>query len=141
VPISNKYYHSLIMCKLIGRFFFKLTDSKNLIGEFSNNLSKRNYTESADRIFTVAGGGKFDGDYYSTWYEEEEHESALAKLEIRQKPECENIYSLKWSLIRTNKLPDVCPTFRGEGIVCDGMLIGDYRNFNTIDKLSADLQS
>ena len=113
------------MCKLIGRFFFKLTDSKNLIGEFSNNFSKRNFTESADRTIPNAADGKFDGEYYSTWHDDEkEHISVLAKLNITRKNE--NIFSLKWEIVNeTGK-------FWGEGMVCDGILIGDYRNFDPI---------
>ena len=84
------------MSKTIGRFYFKLTDSKNLIGEFSNNTSKRNYTESADRIIQVADEGTYVGDYYTTWHEEkgQTHHSVLAKLKIDQKSGCQNIFTL-----------------------------------------------
>ena len=116
------------MSNLIGRFYLKLTDSKNLIGEFSNNILTRNYTESADRISpkpedpTNADGCKFIGKYFTTWHEEVGHECVLAELEIKQKTGCENIYSLEWQIDRKIN-------YWGEGMVCDGMLIGDYRNF------------
>ena len=115
------------MPTIFGRFFFKLTDSKNLIGEFSNNFSKRNWTESSDRIIPNAADGKFDGDYFSTWHEENggQHECVLAKLEIKQKPE--NIFSLIWWRVN-NGVPETNPFFRGEGILCDGILIGDYQD-------------
>jgi hypothetical protein len=71
------------MANLIGRFYFKLTDSKNLIGEFSNNTSKRNYTESADLDHRKPDDAKFIGEYFSTWHEENggNHECVLAKWE------------------------------------------------------------
>jgi len=112
--------------KLIGRFYLKLSDSKNLIGEFSNNhdTCKRNYTESADRIETDVEIGKFEGEYFSTWHEENggRHECILANLKITQKPSCKNIFNLEWQVVDGRN-------FWGEGMVCDGMLIGDYRNF------------
>jgi hypothetical protein len=122
------------MSKLIGRFFFKLTDSKNLIGEFSNNDSKRNYTESAvlkprepDEV-QKPNEGKFIGVYFSTWYEEDEHSCVLAELKIEQK--YENIFSLTWWRVQDRKTA-ADPFFLGEGILCDGILIGDYRHVPT----------
>ena len=47
--------------KRIGRFYFKLTDSKNLIGEFSNSDDKRIYAESADRKIQDTAHKSFDG--------------------------------------------------------------------------------
>jgi hypothetical protein len=114
---------------LIGRFYFKLTDSKNLIGEFSNNYKtcKKNYTESAVLKFRNPADGKFIGDYFSTWYEEKEHNCVLAELKIEQK--YENIFSLTWRLVQDNGQTAADPSFWGEGILCDGILIGDYRDF------------
>ena len=51
--------------KLIGRFYFKQTSNRNLIGEFSNNIEKDIYTESAD---IIKSNGKYLGVYISTWH-------------------------------------------------------------------------
>jgi hypothetical protein len=68
--------------------------------------------------------GKFIGEYYTTWHDEiGSHKSVLAKLIIKRK--FENIFSLEWQPAQdTDKFH-----FWGEGIVCDGILIGDYRDF------------
>jgi hypothetical protein len=117
------------MSKLIGRFYFKMTDSKNLIGEFSNNhrTCRQNFTEGAVVKFRDPGDDKFVGVYYSTWYEEPT-QCHLAELVIEKKPNCENIYTLKWWLI-VNGERGGRPSFWGEGMTCDGILIGDYRDF------------
>lgn len=112
------------MSKLTGRFFFKLTDSKNLIGEFSNKDCKRNYTESADLRSGKPDDGIFIGTYYSTWHEEKDGKAILAELKIEQK--YGNIFTLTWSIVQDGK-PAARPTFHGEGMLCDGILIGDYQ--------------
>ena len=119
------------MSTILGRFYFKLTDNKNLIGEFSNDhkTCKRNYTESADLTHREQNDGKFIGEYFSTWREQNGgklHESVLAKLKIEQKPGCENIFDLKWWRI-VNEQPEAKPFFCGEGMLCEGMLIGNYQ--------------
>ena len=112
------------MSKIIGRFYLKLTDSKNLIGEFSNNGCECNYTESADLDHRKPEDGKFIGKYFTTWHDESgDRVGALAKLEIKEKSGCTNIFCLTWTPVSSGQ------PFWGEGMVCDGMLIGDYRNF------------
>lgn len=108
--------------KLIGRFYFKKTKNGNLIGEFSNNLSKTNSTESADLIKQDTIG--FNGEYASSW--REDAEVKFAKLSITDKAGCKNIYTIKW------EQGDII-IFWGEGFVCDDILIGDYRDFENID--------
>ena len=127
------------MIKFTGRFYFKLTDSKNLIGEFSNNRAtcKRNYTESAvpkppsstDAKSKNPPDDKFVGEYFSTWFDENDHESVLADLKIEKKQSCQNIFSLTWKIL-DGKNRDI--SFLGEGMLCDGILIGDFRNFGEI---------
>jgi hypothetical protein len=120
-----------IMRKIIGRFYFKKTSSGNLIGEFSNNACNRNYTESAvlksqipdDAGPEKADEGEFAGDYSSTWFDEKSG-SVLAELNISKRPNCKNIFSLKWSGKNIS--------FWGEGMISDGILIGDYRDFEKI---------
>jgi len=111
--------------KRIGRFYFKLTDSKNLIGEFSNSDDKRIYAESADRKIQDTAHKSFDGVYYHTWghyYDNGDFEGVVAKLEIKAKSP--NIFTLEWEIQNDKK-----DKLWGEGMLCDGMLIGDYRDF------------
>jgi hypothetical protein len=125
-PFAFSKLNSLTnMSKIKGRFYFKLTDSKNLIGEFSNNESNRNYTESADLDFRNSTDSKFIGTYFTTWHEDDKgHESVLAKLKIEHKHP--DIYKLTWWQI-INQQPSAKPSFEGEGMLCDGILIGDYQ--------------
>ena len=119
----------------IGRFYFKLTDSNNLIGEFSNSGDGRIYAESADRIAESADGiikdsvnGNFTGTYYHTWCEYNNGilvEGVVAELKIIANPQ--NFFSLTWKILNGKN-----DGFWGEGMLCDGMLIGDYRNFKDI---------
>lgn len=102
---------------IIGRFYFRLTSSGNLVGEFSNNLSVRNSTESADR--TQGNITSFLGKYQSTWHEG--GQSELLTLSIITKPNAQNIFSLTWSDANG-------PNFWGEGLIAEGLLIGDYRD-------------
>jgi len=108
------------MSKIIGRFFFKQTTNGNLIGEFSNNSSTKNSTESSDLLTPK---NTFVGEYNSTW--QDNGTAFFAKLFIEHKANSTEIYSLEWK--RDNKI-----IFWGEGFICDGILIGDYRNFNPI---------
>jgi hypothetical protein len=103
------------MSDLMGRFYFKRTSNGNLIGEFSNNKGETISTESADLI----GDGKgFCGDYNSTW--QEKGEKRFANLNIKYKYDrTTRIFSVEWK--EKNKL-----TFKGEGMLCDDILIGDY---------------
>jgi hypothetical protein len=106
--------------KLIGRFYFKQTSNGNLIGEFSNNKDTGIYTESADipkgKIYET-----FAGIYISTWHAGNSQE--VAKLKIESRPGTYNkIFSLTWTIDRIE-------SFWGEAMLCDGILVGDYRNF------------
>ena len=108
-----------------GRFYLKLTDSKNLIGEFSNNNCNGNYTESADLDpqEPKPDDGKFSGYYYSTWHDDcnRKHTAVITKLKIEKKSDCEDIFRLTWSDVTNGQM-----RFQGAGILCDGTLIGDY---------------
>lgn len=111
-----------------GRFYLKLTDSRNLIGEFSNNNCTGNYTEGADLEDPKQpkpDDGKFSGHYFTTWHEDHNrHRSLLAKLKITRKhPDYPDIFCLVWTDPDSNKV-----LFKGEGMLCDGILIGDYHS-------------
>lgn len=107
---------------LIGRFYFKQTKNGNLIGEFSNNLSTRNSTESADLVLASFNQGDFVGEYNSTW-QEDDNTGHFTNLSITKKHK--DIYTLQWQ--RDNQI-----IFWGEGFIANDILIGDYRDFKTI---------
>jgi len=144
--VNNNKQQNKIMADLIGRFFFKKTDNGNLIGEFSNNQDTASSkpgtgisTESADRIYGCEErecvNFSYHGTYRSTWQDEEG--SHLAKLKITpKKTRPKTQYSLEWC--EGKDLTDL--TFVGEGMLCDGMLIGDYRQPTNAEK-AAYLQS
>jgi len=102
---------------LIGRFYFKKTENGNLIGEYSHNTSKSITTECAIPLGATDG---FLGCYNSIWLNKES--STFSKLSIKVSSRSCKILELKWEYDETEN-------FWGEGFIIDGMLIGDYRNF------------
>ncbi len=105
------------MSVIVGRFYFKLTENGNLLGEYSNNITQKAYTESAVRI--EAGRNEFSGDYHSAWVED--GKAIYAKLVIGESV-FGKIYSLKWEEKSGVAL------FVGRGMLVDGILIGNYSN-------------
>lgn len=111
---------------LFGRFYFTLTSTGNLLGEFSNNRSQRCFTEAANRIIGNAPDvneraiSPFIADYETVW-REPTGECICAQLEIRAKNMCAGIFTLIW--IGNDKTE----LFHGEGMIVNGNLIGDYR--------------
>ena len=104
---------------MIGRFYFKRTINGNLLGEFSNNQSRIIQTESA---IVTDGSNGFVGNYITTW--EEDGEVFRANLSIQIRANTGNrIFTLTW---RENDNI----TFVGEGMLCDDLLLGDYRDVN-----------
>ena len=101
---------------VIGRFYYKQTRNGNLIGEFSNNKSERNYTESANILSGFFA--EFIGNYTATW-----NENAPTSLDliITNKPSTNGIFTLTWS--ENGKA-----IFKGEGFIVDNILIGDYQD-------------
>ena len=105
--------------EIIGRFYFKQTSNGNLIGEFSNHQSDQIFTESAD--LKSAKGNLYIGKYNSTW-QENGKSPCFANLEILPRNGSGKIFSLTWS--ENNGTP----IFRGEGMLCDSIMIGDYQS-------------
>jgi len=112
--------------QLLGRFFFKKTDNGNLIGEFSNNLDAIIHTESADLIKGCEEKDNecvychYHGTYNSTWQEGgEPHFKELKISKNTGKFGSNKLFSLEWS-------DKNVPVYVGEGMLCDGILIGDY---------------
>lgn len=102
---------------MVGRFYFRLTTSGNLTGEFSNNTVHANFTESADR----QGGDLkcFTGQFIATW--QEDGMAVFAELTIEPRKGAVNIFTLKW-------IVDNNPKFYGEGFLAEGLLIGNYQD-------------
>lgn len=100
-----------------GRFYFKLTAIGNLIGEYSNLPSKGIHPESARR---VSGDSKsYVGSYDDCWLDDKDSE--YAKLDISQNEDKNNsIFILVWK-DNNDKI-----IFKGRGMLCDNILIGNY---------------
>ena len=107
------------MVNIIGRFYFKKTSNGNLLGEFSHNLSNQLDTESA--VKKSGSINSFVGKYTTSW--SETNSKNPVTIDITHKLGSSNsIYTLIWS--EKGKI-----IFRGEGMLCDDILIGDYRDF------------
>jgi len=97
---------------ILGTFYFKLTSSNNLLGEFTNNKSQEIMTETANPIGPTTS---FIGSYNSVWFD---IDLQRAVLDIS----FENLkYKLKWTEI--NNLD-----YEGEGMLVDNILIGYYKS-------------
>lgn len=103
--------------ELDGRFYFKLTSNGNLIGEWSNRKSKQSQTESCD--LRGKPTGNYLGKYDSTWLEDGKPQFAV--LTITRKQGSTSLFALDWK----NKAGELI--YQGEGMLCDCILIGDYR--------------
>lgn len=99
-----------------GRFYFKRTSNGNLLGEFSNYQSDGVYTESADLIGKSDG---YFGNYTSTW--QEGGKPYVATLSISPCERNPQMFKITW--VQNGKL-----TFKGEGMLCDDILVGDYHS-------------
>jgi hypothetical protein len=111
---------------IIGRFYLRLTDSGNLLGEWSNNQSQRNRTEGANRTAGI-DVKSFVGEYDSVWLEDTI--PVQGSLVIQPKTGSFDQLSVQWTPV--NGSPNGSP-FWGEGMLVNGMLIGDYRDVERI---------
>lgn len=107
--------------RFIGRFYFKLTVNGNLLGEYSNNHKDciRSCVEAANRtsewpVGSEKPGEKFVGEYISTWLEGKKCDKV--NLTITRREGSESMFLVRWS-----------EKFEGQGMLCDDILIGDYR--------------
>jgi hypothetical protein len=108
------------MKKIKGRFYLKRTSNGNLVGEWSNHSEDGIFTESAD-LQTTQSTKEFVGVYLSTW--QENGVPIFTHLTINLIGNTKK-YHLEWT--DPNLPPGSIPKFRGEGMICDGILIGDY---------------
>ena len=106
------------MPKQNGRFYFKRSSNGNLTGEYSHNFSKTIETESATAHKKAKN---FVGDYSSYWSETDWKKPILLRITIKRNTS-NAIYNVTWS--DNGKV-----IFSGEGMLCDDILIGDYRNY------------
>lgn len=102
---------------VIGRFYFRQTDSGNLLGEFSNNHIDYVITECANLVTDYKD--KFIGTYESTWFESKANALKL-KIDYKTSP-ISKVYTLIWT--DNNNVIQ----YSGEGFIVDNILIGDYR--------------
>jgi hypothetical protein len=105
-----------------GRFYFKQTSNANLLGEFSNDHSdnsQQTSTESSD-LQQKTGDDRFSGSYHSTW--QENQSARFAFLIIFPKLTNNRLFTLEWRDAAGQMI------FSGEGMLCDDILIGDYRS-------------
>ena len=109
--------------KIVGCFYFKKTDSGNLLGEFINDYNNNDkiYTESADAdLKKNKNKSDFEGDYTSTWQEDDS--PMIMDLKIRKKKGSDK-YELTW----TDKTQTV---FTGDGFISDNKMVGYYKTLN-----------
>lgn len=104
--------------KISGWFYFKITESGNLIGEFSSFDVMINSSNSAD----IEEAKGFIGTFNNVWLEGKSKLSMT--LEIKPIEESANRFNLTWK-----QGNDTMPTYTGLGTIVDGILIGNYDNF------------
>ncbi len=108
------------MNELIGSFCYELMQSGNVVGEFTNNLNPRIFSESADRRAGIVN--EFEGNYISTWREVNEEDIMAVTLVIRPMDDANgNKFHLTWNRRNNGEL-----MFTGEGFLHRGMLVGHY---------------
>ncbi|MCS3870830.1 hypothetical protein J3D55_003746 [Chryseobacterium ginsenosidimutans] len=100
-----------------GFFYFRLTNSGNLIGEFFNDANNSTIrTESADRN---NDGNTFNGEYRSSWREENSFDGM--NLNIRISPNNNRIFELTWFETNINE-----PSFQGQAMILEENLLSGY---------------
>lgn len=108
--------------KTVGRFYFKKTNSGNIIGEFSADGTET-YTEGGDLRGLDKGYHDYSGTYYTTWRDEKK-KPVFTELRISKKPK--RLFDLVWSDAKG------VTEWKGTGMLCDNILIGDYHSVATI---------
>lgn len=101
---------------IIGTFYFRRTQSGNLLGEYINQTSQKVAAESAELISSGCIG--FAGMYQSTWFD---GTGITARLTISILGDHPEIFTLQWIFGGEQS-----PAFIGRGFLNDGVLIGVY---------------
>ena len=107
------------MATIIGSFYLRLTDSGNLVGEFTNSRLFTIATESANRI--EKGNEPFIGTYFSKWDGLYGLASGMLTISYIQSTVPSNV---KYNLVWRDEKGEVL--FTGEALLAEGMLIGHY---------------
>lgn len=96
------------------RFYFRLTTSGNLLGEYSNRTTLRNFAHVGDRK-VVGDVNNFEGTYDACWLE---NGTTPFYAELTITMTNPNVFQLEWRGGEAN--------YDGEGFVENGMLVGWY---------------
>jgi hypothetical protein len=107
------------MARIIGSFYLKLTDSGNLVGEFTNSRLFTVATESATLI--EQGAEPFIGTYFSKWDGVYGPASGVLTISYINSTKPSNV---KYDLVWRDEKGEVL--FTGEALLAEGMLIGHY---------------
>jgi len=107
------------MATIIGSFYLRLTDSGNLVGEFTNSRLFTIATESATLI--EKGSEPFIGTYFSKWDGLYGLTSGVLTISYIQSTVPSNV---KYNLVWRDEKGEVL--FTGEALLAEGMLIGHY---------------
>ena len=103
-----------------GWFYFRLTGSGNLIGEFGNNRTIFNFSQAADRdLIDINFTNNFIGIYNNYW--NEGNDRIQMQLVITAINGQRNRFNLVWTLNSE-------PAYIGLGTIVDGILIGNYES-------------
>jgi hypothetical protein len=114
---SNPSSHQPTPAKINVIFYFKQLESGNLVGEYFTAGMLERGTESADIIHDSRKNPPvpFVGKYNSSWWDKNPDGSIL---EIEKHSTGFGIYELTWT--NNQKI------FKGIGMTCGDMLIGEY---------------
>lgn len=108
------------MEKITGSFYFRQTETKNLIGEYTNNCLSIILTECSNYCGNNERNEEFIGQYITVWHDKNEGTQTM-NLEITFKEGSnKKIFTLKWTDSKGKKV------FVGLGFVVDRLLIGSY---------------
>ncbi|MFN8310348.1 MAG: hypothetical protein U0T73_10340 [Chitinophagales bacterium] len=105
--------------KFIGSFYYKRTETGNLIGAYNNNKTTEILPEFATPTEPVSG---FEGRYVSNWMD---GENRTATLEITRE---DQRFHIRWRNTRPQPYD-----YEGWGFIVDSMLIGCYYNLPAAD--------
>lgn len=103
------------MEKLVGSFYFKLTKSGNLIGEYYNNKMEKGTNPKTECANLKSGNKRWVGSFNTIWQEE----STIYDLEIIENNSPNSGFKLYWK--QKNEV-----IYSGIGFEVDDILIGAY---------------
>ncbi|MBB4806024.1 hypothetical protein HNP38_001296 [Chryseobacterium defluvii] len=109
---------------VFGSFHFRLTASRNLIGEYFNNHGNTILTESANFANSLENSSSlFEAEYITSWLEGNKPYSY--RMRIERIPNT-NAFNVLWTTIRNNT-----PVFRGKAALLEENTIYGYYSGET----------